>query len=300
MTVADIRAFNRFYTGVIGVLDRGYLASPYSLTEVRVLFELSTGPCEVASLRSALSLDAGYLSRILTPFDRDGLVTRAPSPRDTRRHVVSLTDHGCSVMADLNARSDAEIGALLERVPPSDRAELVASMRKVERLLTGVPRSYLLRPLRPGDLGWVVNRHGVRYAEEYGFDQTFEALVARVAGEYVEHHSPDHEAAWIAEVDGEPVGSVFCVRVDDRTAKLRLLLVEPAARGLGIGNRLVEECLRFARRVGYERMVLWTVSGLAASRHIYEKVGFRLVESVPSRLYGRDLEAQTWALDLTG
>ncbi|MER5264260.1 GNAT family N-acetyltransferase [Actinosynnema sp. NPDC002837] len=298
MTVADVRAFNRFYTGVIGVRDRGYLASPYSLTEVRVLFELAAGPREAADLRAALSLDAGYLSRILTRFDRDGLVTRTVSERDSRRHVVALTPHGESVFADLNARSDAEIGALLDRVPPADRVELVASMRKVERLLTGTPRSYLLRPLRPGDLGWVVNRHGVRYAEECGFDQTFEALVARVAGEYGARHCPDHEAAWIAEVDGEPVGSIFCMRVDDRTAKLRLLLVEPAARGLGIGARLVDECLRFARRAGYERMELWTVAGLAASRHLYEKVGFTLDESTPERLFGRDVEAQTWSLHL--
>ncbi|TQM84797.1 MarR family transcriptional regulator with acetyltransferase activity [Saccharothrix saharensis] len=298
MTVADVRAFNRFYTGVIGVLDRGYLDSPYSLTGVRVLFELAGGACEVPDLRTALDLDAGYLSRILSRFERDGLVTRTASERDARRRVVALTPRGESVFTELNARSDAGIGALLARVPPSDRAELVASMRKVERLLTGFPRSYLLRPLRPGDLGWVVNRHGVRYAEECGFDQTFEALVARVAAEFAEHHRPDREAAWIAEVDGEPVGSVFCVRVDDRTAKLRLLLVEPAARGLGIGARLVDECLRFARRTGYARVVLWTVAGLAASRHIYEKAGFRVETSAPERLFGRDVEAQTWSLDL--
>ncbi|MCC8243693.1 GNAT family N-acetyltransferase [Saccharothrix luteola] len=298
MTVADVRAFNRFYTGVIGVLDRGYLASPYSLTEVRVLFELAAGPREAADLRTALSLDAGYLSRILTGFDRAGLVTRTASERDSRRHVVALTPRGESVFADLDARSDAEVAALLDRVPPADRVDLVASMRRIERLLTGTPRAYLLRPLRPGDLGWVVNRHGVRYAEECGFDQTFEALVARVAGEYGEHHSPDREAAWIAEVDGEPVGSIFCTRVDHRTAKLRLLLVEPAARGLGIGARLVDECLRFARRAGYERMELWTVAGLAASRHIYEKVGFTIDKSTPERLFGRDVEAQTWSLDL--
>ncbi|PSL52604.1 MarR family transcriptional regulator with acetyltransferase activity [Saccharothrix carnea] len=298
MTVADVRAFNRFYTGVIGVLDRSYLSSPYSLTEVRVLFELAAGPCEVPDLRTALSLDAGYLSRILTAFDRDGLVTRTASARDSRRHVVALTPRGESVFAELNARSDAEIGALLERVPPADRAELVASMRRIERVLTGTSRSYLLRPLRPGDLGWVVNRHGVRYAEECGFDQTFEAMVARIAGEYVEHHVPDRESAWIAEVDGEPVGSIFCVRVDDRTAKLRMLLVEPAARGLGIGARLVDECVRFARRAGYERMVLWTVAGLEASRHLYEKVGFTIGKSDPERLFGREVEAQTWSLDL--
>ncbi|QQQ79020.1 bifunctional helix-turn-helix transcriptional regulator/GNAT family N-acetyltransferase [Saccharothrix sp. 6-C] len=298
MTVADVRAFNRFYTGVIGVLDRGYLASPYSLTEVRVLFELASGAREAADLRAALALDAGYLSRILTSFDRAGLVTRTASERDARRHVVALTPRGESVFADLDARSDAGIGALLDRVAPADRAELAAAMRKIERLLTGTPRAYLLRPLRPGDLGWVVNRHGVRYAEECGFDQTFEALVARVAGEYGERHRPDREAAWIAEVDGEPVGSIFCTRVDDRTAKLRLLLVEPAARGLGIGARLVEECLRFARRAGYERMELWTVAGLAASRHLYEKAGFRVDRSTPERLFGCDVEAQTWSLEL--
>ncbi|NUT52284.1 MAG: MarR family transcriptional regulator [Saccharothrix sp.] len=298
MTVADVRAFNRFYTGVIGVLDRGYLASPYSVTEARVLFELAAGPCEVPDLRTALNLDAGYLSRILTRFDRDGLVTRAPSGRDPRRHVVTLTPRGRSEFAELNARSEAGIGELLAPVPESDRAELVAAMRRIRRVLTGTPRSYLLRPLRPGDLGWVVNRHGVRYAEECGFDGTFEALVARVAGEYGEAHSPDHEAAWIAEVDGEPAGSVFCVRVDDRTAKLRLLLVEPAARGLGIGTRLVDECLRFARRAGYERVVLWTVAGLDAARHIYEKAGFTLAESAPERLFGRDVETQTWSLAL--
>ncbi|MEU4744336.1 helix-turn-helix domain-containing GNAT family N-acetyltransferase [Actinosynnema sp. NPDC023658] len=298
MTVADVRAFNRFYTGVIGVLDRGYLASPYSLTEARVLFELAGGPREVPDLRADLDLDAGYLSRILTRFDRDGLVTRTASERDSRRHVVTLTERGGAAFAELDARSEAEVGALLDRVPPSDRHELVAAMRKVERLLTGVPRSYLLRPLRPGDLGWVVNRHGVRYAEECGFDRTFEALVAGVVAEYGEGRSPDREAAWIAEVDGEPVGSVFCMRVDDRTAKLRLLLVEPAARGLGIGARLVEECLAFARRAGYGRVVLWTVAGLAASRHIYEKVGFTVDTRTPERLFGRDVEAQTWSLDL--
>ncbi|QFZ21768.1 bifunctional helix-turn-helix transcriptional regulator/GNAT family N-acetyltransferase [Saccharothrix syringae] len=296
MTVADVRAFNRFYTRVIGVLDRGYLSSPYSLTEVRVLFELAAGAREVPALRTALDLDAGYLSRILARFDRDGLVVRSASAADARRQVVELTEAGRSAFAELNARSDAEIGTLLGGLAPADRAELVAAMRKVERLLTGVPRAYLLRPLRPGDLGWVVQRHGVRYAEECGFDQTFEALVARVVGEY--GGAPGREAAWIAEVDGEPVGSVFCVREDDRTARLRLLLVEPAARGLGIGARLVDECLRFARRVGYERVVLWTVAGLAASRHVYEKVGFEVVERVPQRLFGREVEGQTWELDL--
>ncbi|GAA1290756.1 helix-turn-helix domain-containing GNAT family N-acetyltransferase [Saccharothrix xinjiangensis] len=299
MTVADVRAFNRFHTRVIGALDRGHLSSPYSLTEVRVMFELAGGPREAPDLRASLGLDAGYLSRILGRFERDGLVRREPSANDPRRHVVELTGAGREVFAEVDGRSDAEVAKLLDGLAPADRHELVAAMRKVERLLTGAPRAYLLRPLRAGDLGWVVNRHGVRYAEECGFDQTFEAMVARVAGEYAERHVPGREAAWIAEVDGEPVGSIFCVRVDDRTAKLRMLLVEPAARGLGIGARLVDECLSFARRAGYARVELWTVAGLAASRHLYEKVGFTVVKSRPERLFGRDVEAQTWALELS-
>ncbi|NUT97211.1 MAG: MarR family transcriptional regulator [Saccharothrix sp.] len=298
MTVADVRAFNRFYTGVIGILDNAYLSSPYSLTEVRVLFELSGGTAETAALRTGLGLDAGYLSRILTRFDREGLITRSPSPDDARRQVVGLTDAGRTVLADLDARSNAEVGALLDRVPPSDLASLVGAMRRIQRLLTGAERTYLLRPLKPGDLGWVVHRHGVRYAEEYGYDQTFEALVARVVADYVEHHDPHREAAWIAEVDGEPAGSVFCVKASEDTAQLRLLLVEPEARGLGIGKRLVEECLRFARRAGYRRMILDTVSEVEAARGIYKRVGFEPVAAKPVHKWGKDVVEETWTLSL--
>ncbi|RKT55918.1 bifunctional helix-turn-helix transcriptional regulator/GNAT family N-acetyltransferase [Saccharothrix australiensis] len=295
MTVAEVRAFNRFYTGVIGVLDNAYLSSPYSLTEVRVLFELVSGTVDV---KGALGLDAGYLSRILGRFERDGLITRTPSPTDARRHVVAVTDAGREVFADLDRRSTAEVAALLDRVPESDREALVAAMGRVRRILGGLPRAYLLRPLRPGDLGWVVHRHGVRYAEEYGYDDTFEALVARVVADYVERHDPAREAAWIAEVDGEPVGSVFCVRADEHTAQLRLLLVEPAARGLGIGKRLVEECVRFATRAGYRRMALETVSEVEAARGIYRRAGFEPVASAPTRKWGRDLVEETWAMAL--
>ncbi|MEJ2854387.1 MULTISPECIES: bifunctional helix-turn-helix transcriptional regulator/GNAT family N-acetyltransferase [unclassified Saccharothrix] len=298
MTVADVRAFNRFYTGVIGILDNAYLSSPYSLTEVRVLFELSAGTAETADLRTGLGLDAGYLSRILTRFDREGLITRSPSPADARRQVVGLTDAGRAVLADLDARSNAEIGALLDRVPPSDLASLVGAMRRIQRLLTGAERTYLLRPLKPGDLGWVVHRHGVRYAEEHGYDQTFEALVARVVADYVEHHDPHREAAWIAEVDGEPAGSVFCVKAGEDTAQLRLLLVEPEARGLGIGKRLVEECVRFARRAEYRRMTLETVSDVEVARGIYKRVGFSPVQVKPVHKWGKDVVEETWALDL--
>ncbi|GAA0212044.1 helix-turn-helix domain-containing GNAT family N-acetyltransferase [Saccharothrix mutabilis subsp. mutabilis] len=298
MTVADVRAFNRFYTGVIGILDNAYLDSPYSLTEVRVLFELSTGTAETAALRTGLGLDAGYLSRILARFDREGLITRAASPGDARRQVVGLTDAGRAVLTDLDARSNAEIGALLDRVPPADRTALVGAMRRIRRLLTGADRAYLLRPPRPGDLGWVVHRHGVRYAEEHGYDWTFEALVARVVADYAEHHDPHREAAWIAEVDGEPAGSIFCVRASEDTAQLRLLLVEPQARGLGIGKRLVEECVRFARRAGYRRIVLETVSDVAVAQGIYRRAGFTPVAERPVRKWGADVVEETWALDL--
>jgi DNA-binding MarR family transcriptional regulator/GNAT superfamily N-acetyltransferase len=296
MTVADVRAFTRFYTRVIGLLDRGYLESPYSATEARVLFELANhGRYEVADLRASLGLDAGYLSRILTRFEGDDLVVREPSPGDGRRQAVRLTDKGRKVFEGLDERSSAEVGALLSEVPESDRRRLVTAMTTIHRVLGDVPPpAYVLRPPRPGDLGWIVQRHGVRYAEESGFDETFEALVAGVVADFGGGHDPNREAAWIAEVDGEPVGSIFCVRQDDETAKLRLLLVEPSVRGMGIGARLVEECLRFARRGGYQRITLWTVAGLDSARRIYERVGFVLVDEQPRRLFGCDVVGQTW------
>jgi DNA-binding MarR family transcriptional regulator/GNAT superfamily N-acetyltransferase len=311
MSVAEVRAFNRFYTGVIGVLDRGYLDSPYSLTEVRVLFELAQedstqsdsarqGCTEVADLRRTLGLDAGYLSRMLTRFASDGLVAKEPSPSDGRRQVIRLTEQGRAAFARLDERSSKEIAALLTPVTEDDRHKLVAAMGTIREVLEQAPRSarYVLRPPRPGDLGWVLHRHGVRYAEEHGFDETFEALVAQVVADYAAHHDPAREAAWIAEVDGEPVGSILCVRDDDTTAKLRLLLLEPAARGSGIGSALVEECVRFARNAGYARMTLWTVDELHAARRIYQKAGFELAEEEPEHLFGRDLVGQTWSLDL--
>jgi DNA-binding MarR family transcriptional regulator/predicted GNAT family acetyltransferase len=301
MTVADVRAFTRFYTRVIGLLDR-YLDSPYSATEVRVLFELvHRDRCEVADLRGDLDLDAGYLSRILTRFETDNLAVREPSPSDGRRQVVRPTDHGRAVFADLDERSSAEVAALLADVPESDRHGLVAAMTTIRRALGDTaPRAYVLRPPRPGDLGWIVHRHGARYAEECGYDTTFEALVAGVVADFGAGHDPQREAAWIAEVDGEPVGSILCVRQDDETAKLRLLLVEPSARGLGIGARLVDECVRFARRSGYRRMVLWTVAGLDSARRIYEEQGFGLVDERPQRLFGRDVIGQDWECRFQG
>ncbi|MEO6083812.1 MAG: helix-turn-helix domain-containing GNAT family N-acetyltransferase [Umezawaea sp.] len=295
MTVDDVRAFSRFYTRVIGLLDR-YLDSPYSTTEIRVLFELAhRDRCEVADLRGDLGLDAGYLSRILNRFEADGVAVREPSPTDGRRQSVRPTDHGREVFAALDERSSAEVAALLATVPESDRRRLAAAMATIRRTLGDAPPpAYVLRPPRPGDLGWIVQRHGVRYAEECGFDVTFEALVAGVVADFGGSHDPAREAAWIAEVDGEPVGSILCVRQDDETAKLRLLLVEPSARGLGIGARLVEECVRFARRAGYRRMVLWTVDGLDQAARIYRKTGFTLVAEQPQRLFGQDVVGQDW------
>ncbi|MGV9597594.1 bifunctional helix-turn-helix transcriptional regulator/GNAT family N-acetyltransferase [Streptosporangium sandarakinum] len=295
--VAEIRAFNRFYTGVIGVLHQGILDTPYSLTEVRVLFELNGGErMEAGELRRLLGLDAGYLSRILGRFESDGLVTRERSAADARRQVVSLTAAGRATFATLDERSAAEVRGLLEGITEEDARRLVASMAAIREVLAPARRAepYVIRPPRPGDLGWVVHRHGVLYSQEYGWGADFEALVARIVADYVDHHDPRREAGWIAEVDGERAGCVFCVRKDDGTALLRMLLVEPSARGLGIGGRLVGECVAFARATGYRRMELSTRSVLTSARRIYRAMGFEPVEE--RRL--DDLVEEIWAMDL--
>ncbi|HEX2312378.1 MAG TPA: helix-turn-helix domain-containing GNAT family N-acetyltransferase [Thermomonospora sp.] len=296
--IAAVRGFNRFYTGVIGVLGEGMLRSPYSLTEARVVFELGRRErTEVVALRRDLGLDPGYLSRMLTRFENDGLVVRERSADDARRQVVRLTPAGRDLYATLDRRSSEDIGALLERLPGPRRRRLLDAMRTVEGIL-GAPSDgkepCVLRPLRPGDLGWVVQRNGALYAEEYGWDSTYEALVARIVADYVEHHDPERENAWIAEAGGEPVGCVFCVRKDDRTAQLRLLLVEPSARGLGVGTRLVDECLRFAAGAGYAEMMLWTNDCLDAARRVYQRAGFVLESEEPHHSFGRDLVGQIW------
>lgn len=295
--VATIRAFNRFYTDVIGVLGEGLLDTRYSLTEARVLFELAQrDAAEAADLRRTLHLDAGYLSRILTRFETEGLVTRERSAADGRRQIVRLTEHGHSAFVTLDARSGEETGRLLAPLAEEDQRRLVAAMTTVREVLEGAPRpdAYVLRPPRPGDLGWVVARHGELYAEEYGWDETFEALVARIVADYVDGHDPDRERAWIAEVDGTPAGCVFCVRKEERIAQLRLLLVEPSARGLGIGSRMVEECVRFAARAGYQQLTLWTNDVLDAARRVYERAGFELVDTEPHHSFGQDLVGQHW------
>lgn len=300
-SVTAVRAFNRFYTNVIGALREGLVHTPYSLTEGRVIFELAQREAtEVADLRRTLDLDAGYLSRILARFEADGLVRRERSETDGRRQVIRLTPNGRAAYTTLDEGSAAEIAAMLHRLSDVDRRRLLGAMATIQELLgeTTPPDMVVLRPPVAGDLGWVVQRHGALYADEYGWDDTFEALVARIVADYVASRDPKREAAWIAEVDGQPVGCVFCLRRDDRQAQLRLLLVEPGVRGMGIGGRLVAECVRFARRAGYEQLVLWTNDVLVDARHVYERAGFRLVEGGKHHSFGKDLVEQTWTLNL--
>ena len=296
--VAAVRAFNRFYTGRIGVLGEGLLRTPHSLTEARVLYELGQRDAlDVADLRRELAIDAGYLSRLLARLEDHRLVTRERSSSDARRQRVGLTDEGAAAAAELDRRSADEIATLLAGLGEEGERRLVAAMGVIRDVIDDAspPEAFVLRPPRPGDYGWIVHRHGVRYAEEYGWDETMEALVARIVADYVERADHRREAAWIAEIDGEPVGCVLCVRKTDAVAQLRLLLVDPRARGHGIGARLIEECLRFGRRAGYEEITLWTNDVLHDARRLYERAGFVLVESGPHHSFGHDLIEQTWS-----
>jgi DNA-binding MarR family transcriptional regulator/GNAT superfamily N-acetyltransferase len=300
-----VRRFNRFYTRQIGLLDEGLLHSPFSLTEVRVLYELAHHPGVTASeVRDILALDAGYLSRILRGLRRQGLVAARAPAGDRRRRALSLTERGRRTFDSLDARSGAEVQALLARLSRGERRELIAAMRGIERLLgktaapTARPDEVLLREPRPGELGWVVKRHGELYAAEYGWGADFEGLVAAVVGQFAADRDPRVERCWIAELRGEPAGSVFLVKKTDRVAQLRLLLVEPWARGHGVGTRLVDECVRFARAAGYRTVTLWTNDVLHAARRIYQRAGFRLTEESRHHSFGHDLVGQTWELDL--
>jgi DNA-binding MarR family transcriptional regulator/N-acetylglutamate synthase-like GNAT family acetyltransferase len=300
--VGEVRRFNRFWTRQIGVLREGYLESPFSLTEVRVLYELAHREETTAGeLGEELGLDAGYLSRILSGFQKHGLIRKRPSEADGRRRLLRLTERGREAFALLDARSRSEIGAMLGGMSIAGQERLVEAMRAIERLLSFRPDPavpYLLRPPQPGDMGWVVHRHGVLYAREYGWDERFEALVAGIVAKFIQQYDPRVERCWIAERDGEVVGCVFLVRESEEVAKLRLLLVEPEARGLGIGSRLVEECIRFARQAGYLKITLWTNDVLNSARRIYEAMGFQLVHEKPHRSFGHDLVGQTWELML--
>jgi DNA-binding MarR family transcriptional regulator/GNAT superfamily N-acetyltransferase len=307
--VAAVRRFNRFYTQQIGVLNEHLLHSRLSLTEGRVLYELAhrTDPRAGAIARS-LGLDAGYLSRLLRGFVKRGLISMKASSGDRRERVLTLTKKGRDTFATIDARAHEQVAGMLRGVTPGVQREVVNAMERIQQALvgpSGPPANsagpYLLRSHRPGDMGWIVHRHGVLYAEEYGWNERCEGLAARVVADFIEQFDPKRERCWIAERDGEFLGCVLLVKhpeAPDRVAKLRLLLVEPAARGLGLGSRLVDECVSFARQVGYRKITLWTNSVLHAARRIYERAGFRLVHEKAHRDYGPELIGQTWELDL--
>jgi DNA-binding MarR family transcriptional regulator/N-acetylglutamate synthase-like GNAT family acetyltransferase len=286
-----VRSFNRFYTKQIHLLQEGILDSPLSLTEARVLFELANRENPTATeLGDALALDAGYLSRILDAFVRKGYLKKQPG-NDRRQRYLSLTKSGRKTFTDLNAKSHQEAASMLAKLAEPDQSRLIAAMKTIENIIEPKPPApYSLRFHRPGDIGWITHRHGVLYAQEYGWDEKFEALVAGIAAKFVENFDPERERCWIAEQDGNIIGSVTLVKKTNHIAKLRLLYVEPTARGLGLGSRLVQECVRFARESGYRKITLWTNSILLAARRIYEREGFRLI--------GTDGEFETWELNL--
>jgi DNA-binding MarR family transcriptional regulator/GNAT superfamily N-acetyltransferase len=301
--VQAIRRFNRFYTRQIGILQEGVYQSRFSLTEVRVLYELAQRDSLTAvQLCRELGLDPGYLSRILRSFLKEGFITRKPSESDGREILLSLTRRGHNVFAPLDKRSSDDIARMLGRLSPVQQTRLLEAARSIEDLLGPGPQSrppYILRPHQPGDMGWVTYRHGVLYAQEYGYDERFEALVAGIVAGFIEDFDPKRERCWIAEIDSERVGSVFLVKKSQTVAKLRLLLVEPSARGLGIGKRLVAECIRFARQAAYKRIVLWTQSELHAARGIYQQAGFKVTSKKPHDSWSREgLISEEWELKL--
>jgi DNA-binding MarR family transcriptional regulator/GNAT superfamily N-acetyltransferase len=302
--IEAIRRFNRFYTRQLGLLQDGLLQSPFTLTEARVLYELAHHEGTTATrLGDDLGLDPGYLSRILRGFGKRGLLARHPAEADRRQYLLSLTDQGREAFAEIDAASRGQIQEMLNGLPEVDQGRLVHAMDTVEGLLgaQSEPRvPYILRPHQSGDMGWVVQCHGVLYSQEYAWDARFEALVAEIVAKFLQHFDPKWERCWIAEREGENVGSVFLVRHPERegVAKLRLLLVDPNARGLGIGKRLVQECTRFARQAGYHTIMLWTNSVLHVARTIYEQEGYRLVHEEPHHSFGHDLIGETWELAL--
>ena len=311
LQVNAVRSFNRFYTRQIGVLRKSYLNSPFPLTEARVLYELAHGQDVTASeLARELDLDPGYLSRILQDFEKRGLLSRAPTLYDRRQSHLALTDRGRKAFAPLDRRSGEESAGLLEKVSVADRPRLIDAMHTIESLLGGAaaaeasqtaqPASTLtLRTHRPGDMGWVIHRHGVLYSQEYGWGELFEVLVAEILVKFIREFDERRERCWIAEKDGRRVGSIFLVKTtEEGVGQLRLLLVEPEARGLGLGGRLVHECVAFGREVGYKRITLWTQAELTAAQHIYQKAGFRLVREESHSLFGVPMVGQVWALEL--
>ena len=299
--VSTVRAFNRFWTKTIGVLNASLLDSEYSLTEVRVLFEITQQPATTPTeLRDALGIDSGYLSRILSRFKNEKVIQASTSEEDGRRQVITVTDQGRSLMADLDERASNQVREILGAISTEEEEKLVAAMTTIRRIIdrgAAIERSFVIRPLRPGDIGWVLERHGALYSAEHNFDDEFEALVAQILADYAGRRDPKTESAWIAEVDGERAGSIFCVKRTKKVAQLRLLLVEPRARRMGIGSKLVDECIRFARRVGYQEMMLWTKDVLHDARRIYERFGFSLESEDEEEPKGQS-RGQTWRLTL--
>ncbi|MFX0211820.1 MAG: GNAT family N-acetyltransferase [Candidatus Hodarchaeota archaeon] len=298
--IKAIRRFNRFYTRQIGVLREGLLHSAFSLTEARILFELAHNKNITAShLCIELGLDPSYLSRILTRFEQKNLITRIQSKEDARQRLINLTSEGLKAFTLLDNRSSEEIRELLNGLNETEQKKLLKAMHTIENILDKkfkFSEPFILRPHKPGDMGWVTHRHGVLYAQEYGWDEQFEALVAQIVSEFIKNYNPERERCWIAEMGEEIVGSVFLVQASETEAKLRLLLVEPKARGIGLGSRLVEECIRFARQFGYQKLILWTNDILVEARSLYIKKGFRLIDEEEHHSFGHDLVGENWEL----
>lgn len=303
--IAAVRRFNRFYTRQIGVLRKDYLDSPYSLGEMRVLYEIAHSDAPTASdIARTLELDAGYLSRVLRQFEKQGLISRRTSAKDARQSHLALTARGDKMFAPLEKRSQEQAAQTLARLTPEQQLRLVNAMREIEMLTGGALVSsddkpaYLLRAPKFGDFGWIVSRHAQLYFEEYGWGEPFEGLCAQIVADFVNRNDPAHERCWIAERNGENIGAVMIVKDDDDTARIRLLLVDPKGRGLGVGKRLVDECITFARAAGYKKITLWTHSVLTAARHIYEKAGFTLTSSEKRHSWGKDVVAEFWDFTL--
>lgn len=300
--VEAVRRFDRFYTKRLGLLKPGFLKTQFPLTQARIIYELAQRDDLTASeLTRTLDIDAGYLSRILSTFEKDDLIQKSPSKSDNRHQLLRLTPKGRKAFSVLNERSKQRNTALLQSLAPEDQHRLVQALLTVESLLGDQPKPaapFILRPHRPGDIGWIIHRHGVLYAEEYGWDETMEALIADILARFIQHHDPKREYLWIAEQDGERVGSILVVDAGEEVAQLRILLVEPKVRGRGIGKRLIQECIDFSKRAGYKKIKLWTQSILVEARYLYEKAGFTLVEKKQHHSFGHDLVAEIWELPL--
>jgi DNA-binding MarR family transcriptional regulator/GNAT superfamily N-acetyltransferase len=300
--IAAVCGFSRFYTRKLGIIEPKLLGSPWTLQEARIIYEIAQRQnCTATELVRTLGLDAGFLSRTLQAMQRRQIVTRKPSKTDRRVTEIALTAKGRAAFTDLDGRSRGEVAALLGGLDAVERTAVVAAMTTIERALEPTarqPTGFVLRSHRPGDIGWIVSRHGALYADEYGWDISFEALAAEIAAQFIKSYDPSREHCWIAEIDGEPVGSIFLVKASDDIAKLRLLLLERRARGLGVGRALTEQCIRFARQAGYKSITLWTQSILVAARGIYQRAGFVLVGTEPHRSFGQSLIGETWELKL--